>query len=131
MAELEEAVFARLQAVSGVTDLVGTRVHPAPLPQGVGMPAVSYQRVSAVRESAMGSDVGVARVRIEVSSWSTQYSGAKQLATAVRAALQRFRGTSAGVEVLDVFVANDLDLFEEERELHRVLTDFDIWHREA
>lgn len=123
--------MARLEAVSAVTDVVGTRIYPEPLRQETTLPAVGYQRVSAQRDSAMGSDTGIARVRMQVSTWATQYSQAKTLATAVRAALQRFRGTVATVEILDVFVLNDLDLHEAEIEVHRVLTDYEILHREA
>lgn len=123
-------MFARLQAVSAVTDLVGTRVFPAPLPQGQTLPAVTYQRVSGARESAMGSDTGVAHPRIQVDCWASSYSGVKALATAVRGALQRYSGTIATVEIQDSFLKNDIDLFEDEIEANRVMLDFEIWHRE-
>lgn len=130
MAEPEEAVFARLQAVSGVTDLVGVRVYPQLLPQRATKPAVTYQRISADRESAMGADIDLVWARMQISSWAATYSEAKALARQVRLALQRWGGTAAGVVVDEVFILNEIDRYEDEVEIHRVIQDFKMWYRE-
>lgn len=123
-------MYARLQAVTAVTDLVGTRVVPAPLEQDSAFPAVVYQRISAAREHAMGSDPGLAMPRVQIDSWAQTYKAAVELAAEVRGALSRFRGTVTGVEILDAFLENERDDYDQDRELHRVQQDYRIWHRE-
>ena len=131
MTALNEAIFARLQAVTGVTDLVGTRVFPLLLPQDPTYPAVIYQQITGSRESAMGSDVGLVEATVQIDSYATTYAGARVLAEAVRVALQRFRGTVASVVISDVFVLEGpLDLYEDAVKKYRVQQDFLVWHRE-
>ena len=131
MTALNEAIRARLLAVTAVTDLVGTRVYPLLLPQDPTYPAIRYQQITGTRESAMGSDVGLVEATEQVDSYDSTYAGARVLAEAVRAALQRFRGTVAGVVISDVFVLEGpLDLYEEAVKIYRVQQDFTVWHRE-
>lgn len=130
MAVLEEAIHARLAATAGVTAITGSRIYNQVLPQNATLEAITVQRISTVRESAMGTDPGQAWARIQVCSWATLHGEARVLAEAVRAALQRWRGTVAGVEVEDSFLINELDRYEDEREIHRVLQDYRIWYRE-
>lgn len=130
MAVLEEAVHARLAATSGVTTLTGARIYNQVLPQNATLEAVTVQRISTTRESAMGADPGQAYARIQVCSWATLHGEARALAEAVRAALQRWRGTVASVEVEASFLLNEFDRYEDEREIHRVLQDYGIWYRE-
>lgn len=133
MAVAEQALYARLAAVAGVTALVSTRIYPVKLPQNATLPAVTYQRVSTSRAGAMGADPGVAWARIQVTSWATSYSGLKSLSEAVRAALQRYSGSSGGVTVLDVTLDSELDLYgedESEAGVFAVAQDFTVIHRE-
>lgn len=135
MAELEQAVYSRLTGHAGLAALVGSRVYPLVLPQRPTLPAVTYQRVEALRQSAMGVDTGLASARVQVDSWATTYAGSKGVAAQVRAALQRWRGTEAGVTVEDAFLERDQDLFEDEGssaegKLYRVSQDYLIWYRE-
>lgn len=131
MSLIEEALPARLAAVGAVTALVGTRVYPLRAPQNAVRPFVVYQRISAPRVSAFGSDTGIARPRFQVTAWADTYAGAKAVATAVRQALQRYRGTILGVEILDCYVDTDQDLVDDEVKLFGHATDFFIPHREA
>lgn len=112
MAEMEQAVRTRLLAVAAVTALAGSRIHYVRLPQGSAYPAASLQRISRVEPSAMGSDSGVVFARLQVTSWHPNYLQAKALATAVRVGLKRFRGTVDGVEIQDVFLDTENDIYE-------------------
>lgn len=129
---LGEAVYARLAAVTGVTDLVGTRIYGGQAPQNPTAPYVVYQEISQHRPSAMGADVGKVRARVQVDSRAVTYKGAKQLANAVQVALQRYSGTSASIEVSAVFLDDDSgeDSYEEEVEMYRVRQTYLIWHGE-
>ena len=130
MAELEQAIDSRLRNYAGLKALVGTRIYPLKLKQRATMPAVTYQRISGPRISAMGADPGVASPRVQIDCWGGTYASSKAVATQVRGALQRYRGTVAAVEILAVFIESDLDIFEPDAELYRVSTDYVFWHRE-
>lgn len=133
MALAEEAVYARLTAHAGTAALVGARVYPLKLPQTPTLPAVTYQRISATRESAMGSDTGITRARFQVTSHAASYSGVKALAEQVRQALQRYSGTSATVTVHDCFLENEIDLFDQDDALaghYPVAQDFIVIYGE-
>ena len=129
MAEVEYAIKARLEAVSGVTDLVAARIYPAVLPQNPTLPAITFQRIDGPRLSAMTNDVW-AEPRIQINSYAAKYTGAKALAQQVRIALQRWSGTSAGVVIHDIFIENDRDNYDDEVEAWRVIADYLVQHDE-
>ncbi len=130
MAVVEEAIYSRLSTHAGVSALVGSRIYPSLMPQNVTLPALTYIKVAGPRVSAMSIDTGVARPRFQVSCWSQTYSQAKALAAQVRAALQRWRGTESGVVIQASFMENEIDLYDNETELHHVALDFEISHEE-
>lgn len=132
---IHEALRTRLTTVSAVTALVSTRVYPNVLPQNPTLPAVVYQRIDERRETAMGSDPGVVRARVQVSAWAATFTAARGIGEEVRKALQRYRGTPAGsgTEVLDVFIEDIRDMDPELVDgilLHRVDVDVEAIYRE-
>lgn len=134
MASAEEALYARMSGYAGLTALVSTRVYPVKLPQDCTYPAVTYQRISTIREVAHGADPGIARTRLQVTSAATTYSGVKAVTAQVRAALQRYDDAAASVAVLDTFLENEVDLFSEEEDdagVYLVAQDFTVIHRES
>lgn len=128
---IEQAIYTRLGAFAGLTALVSTRIYPALLPQDPVYPAVTYTTISAERVSAMGADPGVARRRMQVSAWGATFTSASDVAEQVRAALQRHRGTADGTEILDIYVENTLDLYDDLAKVHQVVTDLDVVYRET
>ncbi len=128
---VEKAIVAVLKANAALTALVSTRVYPIQAPQNVTAPYVTLFRVSADRESAMGADIGIVRARVQVNSWGTTYADAKNVAEAVRGALQRYSGTSASIQVLDVFLLSEQDLHEPEVPMYHVATDVEAIYRET
>lgn len=131
-----QAIYAKLIATTGVTDLVGTRIYPLELPQDVTYPAIRYQQVSGPRSHVMGADTGTVDGRFQVDAFATTYSGAKALAAQIRLALSRWGGTAGGVTVEHIFLANEHDRFESDPleggtpGVHRVLLDFIIHYEE-
>lgn len=127
---VEEAVRALLVADPAVSALVSARVYPAPLPQSPALPALSYQRISATRTRSQEGPSGRARCRFQVDAWASTYDDARQLAAATRRALDGFRGVVAGVELQEVQLATDRDLYEPDVKLHRVSADYFVAHEE-
>src|SRR5262245_44537235 len=116
MPQLEEAVYARLSGFAGLSALVSARIYLDKAPQGGVFPLVVFQRISALRTSAMGVDTGVVRARIQTTSWATTPGSAKNIKEQVRYALQRWMGTAAGVVVLDSLLVDERDLYDAEAE---------------
>ena len=130
MAKVEEALHSRMKGFAGLTALVGTRIYPLKLPQDPTYPAVTFAKVSGPRERAMGADPGVVRSRHQVDSWSEDYDEAKSVSEQVRLALQRFNGTEASVVIHDIYLDNELDLFEPATDTYRTMLDFEVIYGE-
>ena len=130
MSEFVEALYSRLQAVAGVTTLVSARVYPVRLPQGVTYPAIRYTTIDTQRDSALSADMGLAWPRMQIDSYAQTYLGAKQLATAVRAALKRATWTQDGIDVRDALLEQEADDYESDVEAFRIRQDYVFVHQE-
>ena len=127
---IEEALFSRLSGHAGLAALVGDRIYPQVLPQGGTFPALTYAKTKGERVQAMGGNPGIARVTFRVAAWSDVYSDAKDASAQVRDALERWSGTEAGVTVLDSFLGDELDGYDDETQRHQAALDVDIIHTE-
>ena len=128
---METAVRAILAADGTVSGLVSSRIYPMKLPQGPTMPAITYSRVSGPRVETITGPSGLAHPRVQVDSWASTYAGVKALATAVRKALDGYRGTIASVRVGGIIMDGELDLYEPGVEEYRVTQDYVVWHDET
>jgi len=131
MSLVEEALVTRLTSVAALTALVGSRISPLRAPENEPVPYVVYQRIAGTREQAFGADPGLTRARFQVSAWDASYSGVKAVQDQLRLALERWRGTVSGVEVLDTFIESDLDDHEPEPERYGSMLDITVIYREA
>ena len=135
--DISDALYNYLSNYAGLTALVSTRIYPLVLPQDGTLPAVAYQKVSAIRTHTMGNDPGVARPRYQFTCWGETPTEAKEVAAQIRAALQNQRnqlwGGESGVTVTVIGPENEIDNFELTKadvELFSVSQDFYIWHDE-
>jgi hypothetical protein len=107
---IEETLFTRLSTFPGIIALVGTRIYPIFMPQGVIYPAITYQRISTEpRESCMVSDVGIVKPRFQITAWGETFATAKAIVDQVRQALQRWNTTG----VQDTYIMGEYDLYDE------------------
>lgn len=108
---METILFTRLSTYAGLAALVGSRIYPIIMPQGVTYPAVTYQRIATEpRESCMVEDVGWARARMQVTAWAETFSAARAIIEQVRGALQRWITTG----VQGCFIVAEYDLYDDE-----------------
>lgn len=122
----EQVVYDLLDAVA---DLTG-RVYPLRLPQDVVYPAAVYQRISAERYSAFGTDADAAEATIQVDIYGQRaggYTAFNTLTEAVRGALQR----QATGDAIDTFLDAERDDFEDDTDLYRKSYDVRVWYRET
>jgi len=106
---IEGALLSRLKSQVA---LVSNRVYAVQLPQNVTLPAVTFQRISAIREHAMGGDAEPTHARFQVSSWAKTYDEVRDVADQVKAGLDRFSGTLDTTVIQQIFRVTDQDLFE-------------------
>ena len=128
---LETGLYTVLTGDAGVSALVGTRIYPEIMPQGVTYPAISYQRVSTVRTAMLSGVDDFTQVRIVVDCWDDSYSGVKALAAAVKSALDdaRVLGSQA-IQHCMMDGMTDLSQIEGDREDRHVAIDFIIYLNE-
>jgi len=123
---IEYAVRHILLDDATVSGLIGTRLTPGQRPQGGTMPCATYARMSHSRmcEIPYGSPL------IQVTAWDDTYGGARELATAIIDALDRYRGITHGQRITRAKLENDLDLIDPETGLHTVPIDFRVTGKE-
>ncbi|SRR6266704_3688994 len=132
MSSIDDALVTRGAAFGALTALIGARLYPIDAaPQNAVTPYVVYQQISGPRQHAMGSEPGVASPRFQFSCWGDTSTDARNVGDQVRACYSRFRGVVASVEILDMFVDNEIDLgLEPQTARFQRIVDFIVWHRE-
>lgn len=133
--QIESALYNHLANNASIVAKVGTRIYPVKLPQGVELPAITYQRISGVREHNIAGPSGRARPRIQIDCWAESYSEAKSVADTVRLVLDGHKGNfghgdNTMEDVGGIRFLGDNDIWEEGAEINRVSMDFSIPHFE-
>ena len=124
----------RLRGVAGLRALVGTRIRWVLLDLDDALPAVTLQWVGGgFRERAMGTDTGDVRARLQVSCWAKRHNEAAEIAEPVRRALQRWpvRDPNYSGGILDIYLENELDLYEPDVKVYHRVLDFEVVYTET
>ena len=116
---------------------VGDRVYPLTLPQGVTLPAVTYQVISdvpAVSHSTMQdhptyTGVRYSDTRVQFGCYGEDYDAAEALCDELDELVIGFRGTWGDIEVDAVRPDLRLDDWDEQPGLYRVIRDHIVSHR--
>jgi len=140
LAYVEQALVARLEAVSGVADTVydssfsGYRIYPYKLPQNPTLPAITYTLIYGESLQSHSGSSGLRFPRYQVDAWTTLadgYDSAKALQEQIRLALQGWTGTAAGVRVTAILKDSDNpDYYDQDLKIWRVSTDYSVHHEE-
>lgn len=127
---IETETHARLAANGTISGLVSTRIYPLILPKSPTMPALVYHKVSGPRVHDLDGASGRALPRIQIDSWADTYTGAQALAAAVRGSLDGYNGLLTTIRAT-FKLDNEIDDYEEDTKLYRVIQDYIISHTEA
>ena len=106
----EKALYTILSTTGGVTQYVGEKIYPVKIPEGTGLPAISYQQISGPREHNVSGAIGWVESRYQINSWAATYLEACDVATAVRVAIDGYAGTSALLVIDHIFVVDEGDV---------------------
>lgn len=132
MALLGDAIYGVLSGNGAVAALVGTRIYPVTRDQDEGLPAVTYQIIGGESTQRHEGPSNHSKTRVQFDSWADTATASRNLADAVRQALDRYKGTSNGFKVQNTQVAAPpVEDFEPGQRDHRVSQDFIFSHAEA
>ena len=120
--DASKVIFARLNGATSAAN----RIHPLYLPQSPVYPCASYFQVSSTQTHAMGNDVALWRVRMQVDVWGETYKDARVLADEVRGRLSRWKGTIDDVKVIDTLWDDEDTPLDPDMQLFRVSTDWTL-----
>lgn len=118
-----ETIRTELAAAPGVTDLVGTRMYPNLMPQGVALPAIVYSVISDTPENTFtGTSADrLNSTRVQIDCYAVKYLDAHAVAEAVDLVVSNLsRHDLTGAR------EGKRDLYDDESQLHRVSLDFVI-----
>lgn len=139
MPSVEASLFSLLTTGSpnAVAAIVGTRVYPDVLPQGVLYPAIRVQRISTPRAQyrALDGRAEYASPRMQVDCWALSRSGALALAQAVYGMLEGHHATVAGLRIDAISTEDEggdaeVDIGPNGATVFRERLDFIIFHPE-
>lgn len=108
---IEDALYSKLAGAAGVAALVGTRIYPAPLPEGAALPALTYQVISSPRNVMFGGDDGWRDPRVQITAWASTQKGAEALAVAVEGAIVGWSGTSGSLTIQYAYVDDEAPIY--------------------
>ncbi len=133
--DIRPALRAFLLADTGIAAVVGTRVYPIKIPQGVNAASIVYTRISGRGIYHMGGPSGLAMPRYQVEAWAPKADDATTLANLIKDRIDGFRGVmGAGAEavtVQGVFLLDEREDYDDTAKLHRMSRDYAIDFEEA
>ncbi len=102
------------------TTAAGERLYPQIAPDGVIKPYAVYRRIASAPENVLAGSSGLTNSRIQIDVYASTYAQSQSVAHAI--ALQM-----ANWSIQNVCLGFQ-DFYEEDAKLHRVMTDFSVWH---
>lgn len=138
MADAGSSLRAYLLTKTAITTIVGQRIYCDVLPQGATLPAITFYRISTVRDHTIGDCTRLAHARFQIDCWSNSRSTSDSISHAIRACgITSYRGTTdsiwfSGVEI-DSGEQHLVEPPTDGSQVHRYVTTFDLMvhYREA
>ncbi len=87
--------------------------------------------VTRLPEVAMHANPGLVHVGFNFTAWGSGYTSCKSVARQLRKCFERYSGTTDGLEVLDIYEASEIDLYDDRAKVFYRPVDFDVWHRDV
>lgn len=132
-----QAVVDLLKADSGVGAIASDRIRPGRRLQGEALPSIVVNVISGepvdTDDGPSGADPDVLiDGRLQVDCWADTYAGARNLASAVRAALRGYSTADTGTGLHFAFLDDERDFNEagsgQPDYPFRTSLEFNVWH---
>lgn len=127
MTTFYQDLWTYLQTQTGLTALIGARLHPVQLPQNPTFPAVVFTKISKPRIVSQQGDSGLSNPRYQFTCWAVRHSVAVQIAGEIRISLSGFKGTMNGRRVYASFDENELDRVDPDTGIYAQIVDVIFW----
>jgi len=111
-----KAIYYLLSNATSVTDICGTRIYPELAEQEAPTPFVVYEVISVDPDDTNDGPAKLDEVTVDITAVADVYDTCADLASAIRAAIDRIRGTYNGVNVDSVqYNTTDTDVMDSPR----------------
>jgi len=110
--EIEEALTSYLLGFTGFAALIGDKLYPDELPQGIKLPAVIYSKISDVKEHTLAGQSSLESPMLQFTVFADTKTAARTIANQLKAALCDFQGMMSGLEVQYIRLENELSSLE-------------------
>lgn len=110
--EIEEALTSYLLAYSGLIALIGDKVYPDELPQGIKLPAVIYSKISDVKDHTLIGQNRLESPMLQFAAFAGSKTAARAITSQLKEALCDFQGTLYGLEVQYIRLENEISSLE-------------------
>jgi hypothetical protein len=121
-----KAIFTLLLSDTDLRGIVNNRIFPEVAQQDAVLPYVVYNISSNEPSDTKREPSKMDTAQIEVNLYSTSYTECIDMATHVRAALDRVRGTYTGVNVQSIQYLGEVIDFDEAQRAYNITSDYDV-----
>lgn len=105
----EKAIYLLLAGSPAVARRVGFRIFPVAVPR-TDFPFLVYKRANIAREGTIsGTPLYHPTMNVQIASWAMTHDAARELADAVRLALDASTGTLLGITITDMRLVSETD----------------------
>ncbi len=129
---IQNALKTKLAGTSAITALVSNRIYYFDdVPQDVKNPYVVCQTISNVPQIAIDGAAGLNACRIQISIFDTNYKSCLDIESAIKTAINGFKGTMGGAGGVCVGLcvkddSNDIEVTDNTIELCGIAVDYII-----
>ncbi len=122
---IEQGLAAYLDADAGLTALIAGRLYPVVPPEAAIYPCLTYQVVVSEPEYDLRG-VQSGKKTFQFDAWGT-YSQCRSVAQALRDRLDTAHTTlSDGTRLMSAWRANEIDSFDGDSRLYRVMCEYEL-----
>jgi len=109
---IEEALVKKLLDHAGLKALIGSKIYPEEIPQGVTLPAVFWIKVSDIKDHFLTGQSNLERPIYQFTAQANSKGAVKPIAEEIKKALCDYQGDLHGVEVQKIELQNELSSME-------------------
>lgn len=101
-----KAIYKLLTSATAVTALVSTRIYPDMATQDAAYPFIVYSHENTTPTNTKDGVSPMDMDSFDIQVFAKSYSVAQDIASKIRTALDRFKGTSEGVKIGQIIFDN-------------------------
>ncbi len=109
---IEEALVKKLLDHAGLKALIGSKIYPEEIPQGVALPAVFWIKVSDNKDHFLDGQCKTERPIYQFTAQASTKGAVKPIAEEIKKALCDYQGDLHGIEVQKIELQNEISSME-------------------